>query len=198
MSILHILLRALETHVLADEELLNVARFRDLLLGQADTIVARRLEALFGFQPSPDLVAYLRRCLTSEAATSTTGEKGRVLAVNERSVFESAISQHPRAEVRCSICGYHFIAGDVGASRSELINELGGELARSRDPGRLEDQLKPRDLSQLEIDHIVPEEGFGWSNPSNLQIACKYCKRGRLIFRRGASGSLLVSLRGEL
>ena len=184
LSILQILLRALETHVLADEELLNVARFRDLLLGQSETRIAERLRALFGVQPSAELVTYLRKCLTSEAATSATGEKNRVLAVNERAVLEVAIRQHPRGEVRCAVCGYHFVASDLGASRTELIREFGGELARSPDPGRLEDTLKPREFSQLEIDHIVPEEGFGWSDPSNLQIACKYCNRGRLIFRR--------------
>jgi 5-methylcytosine-specific restriction endonuclease McrA len=184
LAILQVLLRALETHVLADDELLNVARFRDLLLGQADSRIDKRVEDLFGIRPSTDLVTYLRRCLTSAAATSTSGEKSRIGSVDERGVFEYAISRNPRSEVRCTICGYHFVQGDLGTARSELIRELGGELARSPEPGRIEDELKPRIYSQLEIDHIVPEEGFGWSDTTNLQLACSYCNRGRLIFRR--------------
>ena len=183
MSILHVLLRALETYLLADDQLLNVARFKDLLLGTADEYISRRVAEILGVQPSAEVVTYLRQCLTSRAASDARGEKVGVIGFVEQHVLERALGEHPRRELRCAVCGYHFLEEDTG-SRTDFLRERGAVFARTREPGRLEDFLKPRAYTQLELDHIVPEEGFGWSDADNVQVTCQFCNRGRLIYRR--------------
>jgi ribosomal protein S27E len=183
IAVLQVLLRALETYILADHDLLNLSRYRDLLLGQEDEHIRRRLKELFQIDPPTELVLYLRRCLTGRAACNVSGQKKQVTEFVERIVLDRAVNGHPRREVRCAICGYHFLIADVG-SRIEYLNSLGAAFADLPDPGRLEDELKPPEYSRLELDHIVPEEGFGWSDADNLQVTCQFCNTGRLIFRR--------------
>lgn len=183
LSVVQVLLRAFETFILADDKLLNISRYRDLLLGSADDLILRRVSELFNVTPTPELVSYLRHCLTSRAASDPSGDKRDIVVPVVQRVLQDAVEHHPRQELRCVVCGYHFLEEDVG-SRLDFLRDCGAILARTREPGRLEDVLKPRSYTQLEIDHIVPEEGFGWSDPDNLQITCKFCNFGRLIFRR--------------
>lgn len=183
LSVVQVLLRAFETFILADDKLLNIARYRDLLLGSADDLISKRVSELFGVTPTPEVVSYLRHCLTSRAACDSSGEKRDIVVPVAQRVLQDAIERHPRQELRCVVCGYQFLEEDVG-SRLDFIRDRGAVLATTREPGRLEDILKPRSYTQLELDHIVPEEGFGWSDPDNLQITCKFCNFGRLIFRR--------------
>ena len=183
VAVVQVLLRALETYILADNELLNLSRYRELLLGQADAHIERRVRELFGITPPLALTLYLKRCLTSDAASSMTGKKESLPKFVQQLVLKRSVESHPRKELRCVVCGYHFLTSDVG-SRLDDLRDLGAVFASSPDPGRLEDELKPRQFSQLELDHIVPEEGFGWGEADNLQMTCKFCNGGRLIFRR--------------
>ncbi len=182
-AIVHVLLRLLETYILADDQLLNVARYRELLLGQEDQHIEKRLKALFNVTPPPELVSYVRQCLTGNAALSTTGAKQQVTVPVENAVLQRAVQQHPRHELRCTICGFHFLEADAG-SRLAALRNFGAVFASTPEPGRLDDELKPFTYRRLEIDHIVPEEGLGWSDADNLQAACQFCNGGRLIFRR--------------
>ena len=78
--------------------------------------------------------------------------------------FRMLSEQHPRRELRCVVCGYHFLEEDAG-SRVDFLRDCETVFAQTREPGRLEDLFKPRSYTQLELDHIVSEEGFGWSDP---------------------------------
>jgi hypothetical protein len=188
-AFVHVLLRALETFILADHELLNLARYHQLFLGRESEYISDRVGKLLGAKPPDEFVSYLQRCLTSFAATN--GGKAGLSSFLDKLVLQNAIGQHPRREIRCAICGYHFRASDVG-SRLDIIEELDAVLAETIEPRRLEDELKPAipirgntPYTLLELDHVVPEEGFGWTEADNIQIACRFCNGGRLIFRRG-------------
>jgi 5-methylcytosine-specific restriction endonuclease McrA len=183
VAVVQVLLRALETYILADDELLNLSRYRELLLGQEDAHIERRVKELLGVAPPVQLTMYLKRCLTSGPASSSTGQKATVPIFVQQTVLKQSVESHPRRELRCVVCGYHFLASDVGL-KLDRLRDLGAIFSTSPEPGRLEDELKPRDLTQLELDHIVPEYGFGWSDADNLQACCMFCNGGRLIFRR--------------
>lgn len=183
LAVLHVLLRAFETYILADDKLLNIARFKDLFLGTADDLISQRLSEMFHITPTREVVAYLRHCLTSRAASDPSGEKRDIVVPVGQRVLQDAVEQHPRRELRCVVCGYHFLEEDAG-SRVDFLRDCETVFAQTREPGRLEDLFKPRSYTQLELDHIVPEEGFGWSDPDNLQVTCKFCNFGRMIFRR--------------
>lgn len=182
LAVVHLLLRLVETYLLADAKVLDIARYRDAFLGRADQEIERRVQELVGTQPPAILVRHLRKCLFGDTAQS--GRKAAISdsAINE--VFQRVSDIHPRKEVRCVICGYWFRQDDLGNIRQALATDAGLRLATEFDPGRLNDDMKPAAYSQLEIDHIVPEEGLGWTEIDNLQITCQFCNRGRLIFRR--------------
>src|SRR5262249_48412877 len=61
-------------------------------------------------------------------------------------------------------------------------------------PGRSNDPYKPiqtgqeHSLTRLTIDHVVPEETLGWSEPDNLELLCEFCNAGKGAFWRPMEG----------
>lgn len=182
LAVFHVLLRALETALLADNELLHVARFREMLLGRADLHIRQRVQALIGVDPPPSLVSYLRKCLTGD--TAHKGEKCSISIDLTATLFRNVSEYHPRRELRCAVCGYHFRAVDLGPERLVAARATELRFADQLDPGRIGDEFKPQDSTGLEIDHIVPEAGLGWTMPDNLRVTCCFCNQGRQFYRR--------------
>ena len=145
-------------------------------------MIRARVEEILGVSPPVTLVNHLRKCLTGHMAR--VGQKATITHWQVNELFRHVAISHPRQELRCAVCGYHFQLSDLGAARRELADEAGLLFAADFDPGRLNDDMKPQEYSRLEIDHIVPEEGLGWDSLDNLQITCQFCNFGRLIFRR--------------
>lgn len=181
-AITQVLLRTIETFLLADHRLLEISRYPSAYLGKADKIITERIEFILGVSPPKPLVNHIRKCLTGHIALN--GNKGTISAQHVKSLFADVAKKHPRKEVRCSICGYHFQEKDVGSDRLAWAKSLGINFASSYDPGRLNDDLKSKAFSRLEVDHVVPEQGLGWTELDNFQFACQFCNNGRLIFRR--------------
>jgi hypothetical protein len=181
-ALLHVLMRAVESYLLADHVVLEVARYPDVYLGRADAVIRERINGLLGIEPPTNLVSHLRKCLTGHMAR--VGKKAALSLRHVNALFREVASGHPRRELRCAICGYHFQRTDMGDDRRELADDIGLVFAEGFDPGRLNDDMKPHKFSRLEVDHVVPEEGLGWTDVDNLQIACQFCNTGRLIFRR--------------
>ncbi len=182
LAIVHVTLRLLESFLLTDKELLEIARFPDIYLGSAERVIAIRLQNLFGFEPPSTLVSYLRKCLQSPV--HGTGEKATITDSMFNSVLQRFRDEVSSSHLRCEVCGYHFRRNDVGEARAEMVRDLGLEFARTQNLRRTHDVYKPSDRCKLELDHVVPEEGFGWTSSENLQITCQFCNQGRLIFRR--------------
>lgn len=180
---MQVLLRTVETFLLADHAMLDIARYPEIYLGTADQVIHSRIVELLGVTPPVALVNHIRKCLTGHMAR--VGQKAAITDHQVAEVFRRVGTKHPRKELRCSICGYHFQTKDVGQSRRELAEDAGLVFATDFDPGRINDDMKPQEFSRLEIDHVVPEEGLGWHGVDNFQVACQYCNNGRLIFRRG-------------
>lgn len=184
-GIVLLLLRALETHLLADNELLAIARYPGRFLGAEDELITKRLHQLLGISPPKSAVTYFRKCLTGHSAQH--GSKAPISLPTVERVFERAVAENGEKELRCEVCGYHFRRIDMGKDRQELVDDLGIALSKALHPKRRDDELKPthkQKMTELQIDHLVPEEGFGWTDPDNLQVTCGFCNSGRLIFRR--------------
>lgn len=183
LSVVHVLVRALETFLLADDKLLNIARYRTAFIGTEEEIIRNRLREILHVDPPASVVTHFRKCLTGSAAASPA--KTSPNRETERQVLMSTIAEHPQKQLRCAICGYHFTENDIkGAGRREICEESGGQLADAKHPRRLDDELKPREYTRLELDHVVPELGLGWTEKDNLQVLCQFCNNGRLAFRR--------------
>ena len=189
-GLLESLLRILETYLLADAKLLELSRYWDSYLGRERELIRTRVKDLLGVEPTPILVDYLRACAqarTWQFAATTTAPQRTVWML-----FQRTAADHPRQELRCASCGYHFREDDMGADRLELVHEFRLVLAASIDPRRKEDPLKPvltrgehsRSLTELSIDHIVPVAGFGSSELENLRFLCQFCNGGKLAYRR--------------
>jgi 5-methylcytosine-specific restriction endonuclease McrA len=182
LAIVHVVLRLLESFLLTDNELLEIARFPDIYLGSAEKVIASRLQNLFGFEPPSSLVRYLRKCLLSQV--HGTGEKATITDSMFNSVLQRFRDEVSSSHLRCEVCGYHFRRIDVGDARAEMVLDLGLEFSRTQNLRRTQDVYKPSRFCKLTLDHVVPEEGFGWTSTENLQITCEFCNQGRLIFRR--------------
>lgn len=195
VAIRELLLRLLETSLLHDRSLQTLMRRWNALSGQAHDIVRDRLRELCTVATPPEeVVDYLVKLLGGTAARlgRRTSDYGQYLP----SIFEQAAACHPRAELRCTSCGYHFRAEDLGAERRNLAKAAGLMFSREWRPERKEnrDPWKPlftpgRDsrktfYTQLTIDHIVPEEGLGSSEPDNLAVMCNFCNAGKMAYRR--------------
>jgi hypothetical protein len=200
-----IVLRAIETRILCDPRLRQLALYWDTLLGEADNIIRETIFDLTKCSASPELVRYVKNCVRSDS--SRRGHKLEIPRSVVEIVIENAIATEG-PEVRCHHCGYHFCLEDVGIDRQELICDLQGEFSSTIHPRRLQDLLKPwqvptggqklpRRLTRLTIDHLTPEAGFGWTEPENLVVACEFCNNGRAVYRRGAE-SLSVVIAGSL
>lgn len=91
----------------------------------------------------------------------------------------------------CSVCGYRFRLKDIGKERLKVVQEKGFSLERNLFPGRANDPFKPlirgssnQSTTVLTLDHLVPEELFGWSEEENLAVVCGFCNFGKLASRR--------------
>lgn len=205
-AIYAIVLRAIETRILCDPKLRQLALYWDALLGEADSIIHETILRLTGVAPNEALVKYVKSCVRSESSRRG-GPKIEIPFSVVESVIEAAIDKGG-PKIRCFHCGYHFCIDDVGAERQRLIQDLSGQLSSTIHPRRLQDALKPwqiatspqkppRRLTRLTIDHMTPEAGFGWTAPDNLVVACEFCNNGRAIYRRSEE-SLSVVVAGSL
>lgn len=187
-ALLEGLLRTVETYLLTDVRLLEISKFWDTYLGRERDMIRARVQELLGTEPGTELIEYLRACV--QARTWQNPTTGHIPQRTVLALFERVVEEHPRQELRCASCGYHFREGDMGGERLELIREFRLSLARSMDPRRKEDPLKPvvtssaRSLTELTIDHVVPVAGFGSSELNNLRFLCQFCNGGKLAYRR--------------
>jgi hypothetical protein len=180
-------LRLVESLLLTDEVILRVARQPYTYLGREREVISGRVAELFGVQAPVALTEFVFSCLSS--STVRTGAKARLSSATFQSVIRASIERHPRRELRCAICGYHFRSVDFGQDRRSVVTDLNAVLAVDLHPGRIADVDKPqaqngKSWTECTIDHILPEAGFGWTSDDNLQVACHFCNAGRLIFRR--------------
>lgn len=191
-ALVDVVLRALETRLLADQQFINLARYWNSYVGKSEELIASRVKELVGFDAPQELVQFLRNCLR---ARSVPFEGKATIARSEVvAVLEAERDRHPETpELRCAVCGYHFQRSDVGEERGEIIQELGLRLAEVLHPSRTADPFKPtrssvkpnaRSLLELTIDHMVPEAGFGWAEVDNLRVVCQFCNAGKGFYRR--------------
>ena len=195
-SLAEIVVRALETRILADEKLLNLARYWQALVGKADEIIAERLGELFGVPPPQALIDYVKKCVRAGGVLSAT--KANIsLPLFERLAERTAKDPTNNNQLRCETCGYHFRSEDMGRDRLELVRDAGLELATSLMPGRNSDTFKPIEivgfkqpisLLKLEVDHVTPEAGLGWTDVDNLRFGCTFCNNGKGVYRRPREG----------
>lgn len=185
-----IVLRAVETRLLADPEIRRLALYWDALLGTADEVIRRRVEELLGIPPSDDVVRYLKACV--RGSSSRYGMKSVLTSRLFAQVAETQLERSAGA-VRCHHCGYHFLRQDFGEDRLEVLDDLRARFSEAIHPARVEDRLKPWRigdgtdeilLTRANLDHLTPEAGFGYSEPDNLVVACAFCNNGRTIYRR--------------
>lgn len=187
-----IALRTLEATLLADPEMRKLALYWDSFVGVADEMIKDRVNKLTGNVPSPEVISYLRNCI--ESPPSRRGGKETIDAELQYQALSATIEATPSRHLRCQLCGYHFRREDMGEPRYRMVDNLQGRLSQFHHPGRLADPLKPyrlvshnkkpTSLTKLTIDHKVPELGFGWTEQDNLLVACQWCNRGKLIYRR--------------
>ncbi len=187
---LHITLRTIETYILSHVEIRKLSTYWDSLLGRQREDLAISLEKILGVNASENLVAYVFDRI--EASSANTHQAKVTDAVIE-SVLDDIWSDG-RKELRCSLCGYHFRAADIGNKRIDVVQEIGFSLSANIQSRRLSDVLKPTyrpakknkdDLSYtiMHVDHVVPRAGFGASRRNNLQVVCGLCNWGKGCYR---------------
>jgi hypothetical protein len=186
-SALHVALRALETRLLSDPVLRNLAQFWDAYVGASETIIRDRLAKITGREAPDELVRYLKSCIRSES--SRYGSKGGIPLSLFATIVEQAIGASVTNQLRCSCCGYHFLDEDIGEQRKAALDHLDIQWGETIHPVRLGDPLKPwqlknNRLTQLTVDHQTPEAGFGWTDINNLVVLCLFCNNGKIIYRR--------------
>jgi hypothetical protein len=180
-------LRALESRLLADPQIRTLALFWLANAGRADDVISQRVEELCGTPPSDSLRRHLRSCIRSQSSREGRSEGVPIDVV--RDTVAELLSVTEGSTIRCQGCGYHFLIDDLGADRRALIGDLSPRYATSRHPRRLVDPLKPshlpggNSLTQLTIDHVTPEAGFGWTGPGNHAVLCAFCNRAKAIYR---------------
>ena len=184
LALIQVLLRGLETYLLSDNRMLEISRYPDVYLGREEEHIRGRVQELLGVHPPYGLVRHLRNCLTSGAATRPSGGKWKASPSVVEELMKATVAKHPRRELRCAVCGYHFLELNLGTERLDIARNVGAVFGQSSEPKRDVDELKPREYSSLEVDHVVPEWGFGWSDTDNLQLTCGFCNWGKMIFRR--------------
>ena len=173
--------RMTEAHLLADDVMRSIARYRDVYAGRAHEIIVKRVEQL-GITDALDSsdLEHLRLLLLEGAQVA--GRVARVAPDTEHTLFRR-YAEAGRSHLRCRLCGYHFRSEDLSYERIELAATFGITLATKKLPLRLEDRLKnPQDTS-FQIDHIVPRAGWGPTREENLEFLCQYCNRGKSIYR---------------
>ncbi len=194
-----VLLRLIEVGFLHDTQIQRIGSLWDSLGNNAPIRLRDRISFLTGYNKIdiPDsLVNYLSKILSG-----TSFQKGRREA-NYNDFFdvlvERNINSNRYKNLICESCGYHFREADLGIQRCTVAKDIGAIFARNAHPLRENnnDLWKPQYIDKkndptskiyltiLTIDHIVPEEGLGWSNSDNLQLTCKLCNNGKMAYRR--------------
>ena len=176
-----------ETHILSHP---RISRLREIwpgILGEAEMRIERVLTVILGQTPSQALVRYVYRSLNGTAAR-------RKRHAGEHEWAFSGVLDRLRAtgsDLYCAVCGYRFRAKDIGPDRLISVVDKGFTLERNLFPGRANDPLKPltrgrdnQSTTRLTLDHVVPEELFGWSEEDNLEIVCGFCNQGKSAYRR--------------
>lgn len=181
-ALLQLVLRAVETRLLADPQIQVVASYPSIFLGREAEHVRRRLTELVGGPPPESLVQFVTAVVTGTAARQ--GRRQPIPFDYAADVLARVVSEHPRREFRCALCGYHFRRSDLGDERRDVVEGEGGVFATVLVPGRSDDPYKPDVLTRLELDHLVPESGLGWTRPDNLRATCAFCNQTRQMYRR--------------
>ncbi|WP_376711312.1 HNH endonuclease [Pseudochrobactrum lubricantis] len=193
-SVHQVLVRMLETSILAHPRISRLIDVWEGIAGTANERIAGHLHQILNHEPDEKLVRHVFRCVSSTAAL-----RGRQTG-NHSHFFDDVIDRIVRSRkdgdksLRCECCGYQFRNRDVKTERYTKIVESGFELERSLFPGRSGDPYKPIDRgngmtwTQLTIDHVIPEETLGWSDPDNLEVLCMFCNLGKLAYRRPLEG----------
>lgn len=172
-SILEQLDRIIEMAVMSSLEAREIARFPDVYLSDAESMLAARLRSaglldLFGSSRLKELAVRV-----SEASDSI---RNRGITP---SLESSLFSRFTERDLRCQMCGYHFRATDLSPERQSLASAHCALLASRHDPRREVDPFKnPRECS-LEIDHKWPFVAWGPTRLSNLQLLCRFCNQGK-------------------
>lgn len=181
-SLVAVVIRMLEIHLLRDKKLRSIARFRDVYAGRAREMIADRVREL-GLSAHVDAVdiEHLRQALLEGAVPASRGAP--VAPDTEYALFRK-LRLDGLEELRCRMCGYHFRREDLSPTRVELSEQFGLTLASRRRVERLDDHLKNPEETECQIDHIVPRAGWGSTRSDNLQLLCKYCNQGKSIFRK--------------
>ncbi|NYT32058.1 HNH endonuclease [Rhizobium sp. WYCCWR 11128] len=193
-SLRQVLLRLLETSILSHPRISKLIDVWEGIAGSANERIERHLTDILLGKPDESLVRHVFRCLSGSAA-----QRGRHSGSHAH-YFEDVIGRlsteklSQRPALRCECCGYHFRKKDMKGDRQAKILEAGFELEGSLFPGRSDDPYKPVDRgkgvtwTQLSIDHVVPEETLGWSDPDNLAVLCMFCNMGKVAYRRPLEG----------
>ncbi len=171
-------LRAVEIGMLADPAVIDIALNPGLYLGRETQVLTERLADVLGTDPPSCLVRHLRSLVLSKAA-------GAAQKTSARRFEEDVLRQYRLSTdtLRCLDCGYHFVEGDLGQGRLDVVHGLGFVLATEKLARRLRDPWKPSGMSSLSIDHLVPEAGLGPTTPENLRVACQFCNGEKRIYR---------------
>lgn len=190
-----VLCRLIEIALIRDPLLERLVQRWSSLSAQAPSIVKNRVKELTGVEPPDETVRHLVNILGGSAT-----QHGRRVAVYEDflpEIFQRHALQHPRKELRCACCGYHFTAIDLNPQRRLLAEDRELVLADVVAPSRITDTWKPatvqipagggtfrpKPVTGLTIDHVVPEEGLGWAGADNLEILCAFCNTGKMAYR---------------
>lgn len=185
-SLLQLLHRMSEVAILTDSEIRSIGDRWSIFKANADVLLRDRIEDITGVTPPDLLIKRIAKVLSGDAfqISRKRNKQGDyfhgVLMRIERS--------SPTHELRCENCGYHFRAKDIGKDKLKKVCKTNLKLAKYLYPGRTEDNMKPSQYSigsnasptDLELDHIIPEELLGWTDESNLAILCQFCNRGKL------------------
>lgn len=206
-AICSVILRLIEMGLLQDPMIQKIGRLWSTLGEDAQKKLNDRVFQLTKIENIPsELTDYLSNILSGSAF-----QRGRrKVEYNEYfgNLVRNNIKVRRNKALRCEACGYHFRIIDLGYERREVAQELGANFSNAYHTFRNNnaDSLKPifidRDdskklyLTQLTLDHKLPEEGLGWSGEDNLQITCKLCNQGKMAYRRPLEGLSLFAAGG--
>lgn len=199
-SLEEVLIRFLEVSILHDEVMQRIGSlWATLGPNRGKNEISDRLSVLTGTPTTSlpkSLIDYLAKILGGSAV-----QRGR-REVNYSSHFEEVLKRQLNNSIanciRCESCGYHFIEADFNRDRRIIAQDLGGVFSANIPLERYSDRWKPAFISKttsngtihneyltkVTLDHRVPEEGFGWSDPDNLAISCRFCNSGKMSYRR--------------
>jgi len=190
-SLFAVVLRALETRLLADPGVRRLLPYWEALAGSRKERIAAHFKTEYGIRIPPETLSHIVK-LTG-GARSLKGVRSRVQTTTIRSVLRSAMRENGFGEVRCHHCGYHFSKDDFGSygdslPDAEICYSDGPTQARTLDlfkplrrPGRA--GREDESLTRLELDHLIPVLAFGSSDAGNLVASCRLCNAAKSIFR---------------